>query len=219
MSEKTSIDQYGRKQWNIEAYEKEAGRKKRPLETNDSESSTLKLVKNASVLEQRQNIFEQSVLAVKSHTLIGADTGSTLTTYGKNKRFGFFCPICDLSFRDTLALVDHINLPQHGKKVAELGGGQVGEGELLEQGVRRATKEQVAQTLDELVKRSWRQKVDNGGVEGLQERVRKREQFEAEKAKLRLQKKQAAAMKKKDEVEQTNLGKIMGIEDFGTTKK
>lgn len=216
MSEKTSIDQYGRKKWNVEAYEKEAGRK-RPLDSKESKS-TFKLTKNASVLEQRQSIFEHSVLAVKSHTLIGADAGSTLTTYGKNKRFGFFCPVCDLSFRDTLALVDHINLPQHAKKVAELGGSQAGEGELLEQGVRRASKEQVTQAIDELVKRLWRQKVENGGAESLQERVRKREKFEAEKARLRLQKK-LSAKKTEEKAEQTDLGKIMGIEDFGTTKK
>lgn len=217
MSDKTTIDQYGRKKWNVEAYEKEAGRK-RPHDTEETESSTLKLVKNASVLEQRRNIFEQSVLAVKSHTLIGADAGSALATYGKNKRFGFFCPICDLSFRDTLALVDHINLPQHAKRVVEMGGGQSGEGEVLEQGVRRATKEQVSQALDGLVKKLWRQKVANGGAESLQERVHKREQFEAERARIRLQKKEAAN-KTRQTVEQTEMGKIMGIEGFGTTKK
>ncbi|WPK26029.1 hypothetical protein PUMCH_003374 [Australozyma saopauloensis] len=213
MSEKTSVDQYGRKTWNVEAYEKEAGRK-RALDA-DSSSSNAKLLKNKTVLEQRQNLIDLSVLAVKSHTLIGADAASTLTTYGKNKRFGFFCPVCDLSFRDTLALVDHINLPQHAKKVAKVNGANSGEGELLADGVRRATVEQVAQTIEELVKRLWQQKVSSGSVESLQERVRKREKFEADRARLRAVKRKEAAEK----AEPTEMGKLMGIEGFGTTKR
>lgn len=215
MSEKTSVDQYGRKTWDVEAYAQEAG-KKRKLDTSKAQA-TAKVIKNMSILEQRQKMFESSVLAVKSHTLVGTEAASTLTTYGKNKRFGFFCPICDLSFRDTLALVDHLNSPQHAKRVAHLGGAPQGEGELLPDGVRRATVEQVAQEIEELVMRLWRQKLDSGAAETLQERVRKREQFETER--LRLKKEM---QKKKDsevEVEPTEMGKVMGIEGFGTTRK
>lgn len=216
MSEKISIDQYGRKKWNVDEYEKDA-RRKRPAESsNVLSSSATKLVKNNSVLQQRQKLFQHSVLAVKSHTLLAAESGSSLTTYGKNKRFGFFCPICDLSFRDTLALVDHINLPQHAKMVSRVGGGHVGEGELLEAGVRRATTAQVAETLEELVKKLWLKKVSTGAAESLQERVRKREQFEAERLLLRNKKREAKLASQKMEV--TEMGKIMGIEGFGSTK-
>lgn len=213
MSEKTSVDQYGRKTWDVEAYAEEAGQKRR-LDSSETQSAA-KLIKNMTTLEQRQKLFESSVLAVKSRTLVGADAASSLTTYGKNKRFGFFCPICDLSFRDTLALVDHINLPQHAKKVKHLGGAQLGDGELLADGVRRASVEQVAQTIEELVKRLWRQKLESGAAESLQERVRKREQFEAEKRRTRKERHK----KEEDVAEPTELGKIMGIEGFGTTRK
>lgn len=214
MSEKTSVDQYGRKQWNLEAYENEVSRK-RPLDASDDVSGA-KLVKNMSVVQQRQNLYEQSVLAVKAQTLVSAEIGSSLTTYGKNKRFGFFCPLCDLSFRDTLALVDHLNLLQHAKKAALIGDSQVGEGELLAEGVRRATVDQVAQTIEELVKQLLQQKIASGKAESLQNRVRKREEFEAERERIRKEKRSEALRKPH---ESSEMGSIMGIEGFGTTKK
>lgn len=219
MSEKTSVDQYGRKTWNLKEYEKDAKRK-RPSDTEESAANAAKLVKNMTVLQQRQKLFKESFLAVKSHTLLGADAASSQASYGKNKRFGFFCPICDLSFRDTLALVDHINLPQHQKKVVRLGGDQSGQGESLVDGVKRATLEQVAQTIEELVKKLLQKKLLSGAAENLQEKVRKREEFEAERFRLRDEKKQQKKTEEAEEPsEMSEMGKLMGIEGFGSTKK
>ncbi|KAM9937515.1 hypothetical protein OXX80_002954 [Metschnikowia pulcherrima] len=187
MSEKTSTDQYGRKQWDVEAC--------RLLWTIES-----------TYLDKQLMSWENTRLwAAKK----------TTSTYGRNKRFGFSCPTCDLSFRDTLALVDHLNSPQHLHNVQKLSGNDFGTGEELEGGVRRASKAQVLQTIEELVKRSLREKSTQDDVLSLQERVRRRLEFEKKKAQKRRERKKKNLVS--EEVE-TEMGKLMGFEGFGSTK-
>lgn len=214
MADKVSTDQYGRKTWNVDAYAEEAkhGKKKEsPLDESLANS-----LRDKTYLEHRAQLLDLSVLAVSQHTLISSES-NTSSTFGKNKRFGFFCSICDLSFRDTLALVDHFNSPQHVKNARRVAksAGTENEGEILDTGVKRATAEEVAQTIEELVAQLIRSKATTG-AESLQARINKRQVFEAKK--LAKKKEKRLRQKKKDVVADNELQRTMGFQGFGTTK-
>lgn len=220
MSDKVSTDQYGRKTWDVEAYAEEARKGKHKKDVpSDKAVASVKNITSQNYHEHRANLLDESVLAVSKHTLISADS-NTSTTFGKNKRFGFFCPVCDLSFRDTLALVDHFNSPQHVKnarKVAQqLGVSELGDdvGE-----VRRATAEEVAQTIESLVQHLLRAKASQSGADSLQVRILKRQEFEAKKLASRRERRKRQKAKREDAVEENSeVAAMMGFHGFGSTK-
>ncbi|OBA22504.1 hypothetical protein METBIDRAFT_77882 [Metschnikowia bicuspidata var. bicuspidata NRRL YB-4993] len=220
MADKTSTDQYGRKKWDVDAYEADAKSGKKTTTTQPSDEAWARKLQKQNFLEHRADLLDQAIDSVGKHTLIGSENATSLT-YGKNKRFGFSCPTCDLSFRDTLALVDHFNSPQHLHNVRKVQGGDLGMGEELENGVKRASVDQVIATIEDLVKKLLREKAadSNGHVAlSFQERVRRRLEFEQQKSSRRLAKKKRARATAAGEVEQTEMGKLMGFEGFGSTK-
>ncbi|CUS22054.1 LAQU0S04e07118g1_1 [Lachancea quebecensis] len=57
-----------------------------------------------------------------NHTLLVAEAtqnsnervlGPAITSYKKGKQFGFYCELCDLTFKDTLQFVNHLNHKTH----------------------------------------------------------------------------------------------------------
>lgn len=223
MSDKVSTDQYGRKTWDVEAYAEEARRGKSKKDApSDKAVELVKNLNGQNYLDHRAYLLDESVLAVGKHTLISADS-NTSSTFGKNKRFGFFCPVCDLSFRDTLALVDHFNSAQHVKnarKIAQqLGTPDLGEdvGE-----VKRASAEEVAKTIENLVQQLLRAQAVKG-ADSLQVRIVKRQEFEAKKLAARKERRKRQKTKKnvrenaEDEVN-SEMAAMMGFHGFGSTK-
>lgn len=219
MADKTSTDQYGRKTWNVELYAQEA-KKKNVLEPTPGSVAAAESLKDGSYDQHRADLIESSVLAVQKYTLVGNE-GSRTATYGKNKRFGFFCPICDLSFRDTLALVDHVNSPQHAKKARSLvpSDGVDEKDDIC--GVKHATAAEVAEKIEELVKRLLREGAESKGAGSIHERIQKRQEFEENKRRRRKEKKLRKIEDKVEvghEDEGDELQKMMGFQGFGTTK-
>lgn len=222
MSEKTSTDQYGRRTWNTEAYEEEARRSKRAKKEVSQESvDAVTSIEDKTLISQRSELLNASILNIKNRTLIGSENAGG-GMKGRNKRFGFACPICDLSFRDTLALVDHFNSPQHLANIRKISSAS-GSGEAFQDGVQRASLEQVTQTLEELVKELLNKKAgaDGKGL-SLQERVAKRLEFEQKKAERKQEKKQKKLRKavqgaKDDEC--SEVAALMGFGGFSSTKK
>ena len=241
----TTTDQYGRKKWNIEIYEQQAKSKHttQPTTTNTSpliqdESSSLEFIKH------RNKLLKDLLGAVKTYNLISPGSGSTSKTYGSNKRFGFFCPVCDLSFRDNLALIDHLNSPQHVLKVNQVSrelrrAKQMEEGEEEEEeglceldgGIRRADLGEVVKMIERLVNKSIRLKDEvsnknNGGL-SFTERVERRRKFEQDKRLKRQEKRQRRRKKQKlienDQQQQgeTNdeMSSFMGFSNFGSSKR
>ncbi|KAI4200344.1 MAG: hypothetical protein LQ350_003992 [Teloschistes chrysophthalmus] len=99
----------------------------------------------------------------------GASTGK------RGRSAGFYCPDCDLTFKDNLQFVDHLNSKQHLSNT-----GQTGE-------VKRATVEEVRERLEWLArrKREEAEKVADTVVE-LGARLEKREEeMEAEREEKR----------------------------------
>ncbi|KAF3992440.1 hypothetical protein FT663_00720 [Candidozyma haemuli var. vulneris] len=211
--DKTSTDQYGRKSWNVEAYEAEAKKgqqKKGPSEEAKAAASRLAA---SGHLQQRAELLNESITSVKKRTLI-ADSALS-----GRKRFGFTCPICDLSFRDTLALVDHINSPQHARKAQELAriAGTEGTGE-VSNGIRHATPEEVSQTIELLVAKKLRENAASKTMESMQERVRKRAAFMEKRSSRRKEKRQKKKGGQEVAEEESEMAKTMGFGGFGSTK-
>ncbi|EMG50621.1 hypothetical protein G210_2044, partial [Candida maltosa Xu316] len=175
-------------------------------------------------ITQRNKLLDQSLNAVKKYNLISPQ--STTSTFGKNKRFGFFCPICDVSFRDNLLLIDHLNSPQHVSKLNQLNTGKDSQSqELLEGGIRRATLKEVVTTMEKLIAKSIQVKNDiTNTPSGLsfQERVERRKEFEEKKKQKRIERKQTQKQRKRQKVQQTTnnneVNDIMGFGNFGSTK-
>lgn len=205
--EKTSKDQYGRKLWNVEAYEAEAKKGKKQDVSEEAKAAAQRL--GSDRLKHRADLFQETVSLVKKRTLI-ADPASG------RKQFGFVCPICDLSFRDTLALVDHINLPQHIKKAQDLARAEGSEVEEVSGGFRHASPEEVAQTIETLVSQKLREAAASKGRESMQERVKKRAAFMERRADRKREKRKRRKMG--SEMEDSEMARTMGFGGFGSTK-
>ena len=102
---------------------------------------------------------------------VAANVGKTMlvpagAAVGKRgKGAGFYCADCDLTFKDNLQLVDHLNSKQHLANVGESGE------------VRRATLEEVRERL-EYLKRKREEETKELGLVDLQERMKVREDEE-----------------------------------------
>lgn len=223
-NDKISVDQYGRKTWNVEAYAKDAKRKPGKKSTSaptKSNTSFISTDKPSTYLAHRDKLLDQLLSAVGQHTIINPlNTG----TYGANKKFGFVCLVCDLSFRDNLALIDHINSPLHVQKSQSLlNKDGDDEGELLDGGVRRATLEEVKVMLRALIAKLVQEKSAKEGGVDIKERIAKREAFEKAQQEKRRARRQKRKTNKKTNVEslgdRSNMASMMGFGGFGTTKK
>lgn len=211
----SGTDQYGRKTWDVEEYARAA---KRPKKQEHSLDDKLAISNTpGSYLHHRTKLLDESINSVQKHTLINP---LNTKTYGKNKRFGFFCPVCDLSFRDNLALVDHVNSPAHVKRSKSLTKDiESGETEVMDGGVRRATLQEVVATIEALVAQALKQE----SVTSLKERVEKRQLWEKKRAEARRARrtKQRAQQHKKEHHEESDdaVAAAMGFAGFASTKK
>ena len=176
---KISFDQYGRKTWNVDAYAKEAKNKsykKNNSSTPNVNKSSINSDKPLSYLTHRDKLLNELLSAVNQHTIINPLNTSS---FGKNKKFGFFCLICDLSFRDNLALIDHINSPLHVQRSQSLVTKHDGEEtEILDGSVRRATVDEVRLTLESLISKLTQEKNSGNNKIDIKERILRRQEFE-----------------------------------------
>lgn len=219
MTDKVSKDQYGRKTWDVDAYAEGAKKgQNRSSQPSDKALNSVRSLKDQTYLQHKATLLNDSVLAVSKHTLISSDA-NTSSTFGKNKRFGFFCPVCDLSFRDTLALVDHVNSPQHAKNAQSLARKSgISEEEDLG-GLKKASYEEVALTIEELVKQLLRTKASSANLDSIQDRVLKRQAMEAKKLAMRQQRRKRRKAKQDSPVDANDeIARAMGFHGFGTTK-
>ena len=222
---KISIDQYGRKTWNVDAYAKEAkskSSKKAISSTPNLSNSTINTDKPLSYLTHRDKLLNELLTAVNQHTIINP---LNTASYGKNKKFGFFCLVCDLSFRDNLALIDHINSPLHVQRSQSLVTKHDGEDtEILDGNVRRATVDEVRLTLESLIAKLTQDKNSGNNKTNIKERIARRQEFEknqqAKRKEKRLKSKQnKIAQKNKTDEGNNDISSMMGFGDFGSTKK
>lgn len=220
--EKVTTDQYGRRKWNVEVYEKEA--KSKTKDNGEREEIVqkygLKADEPSSYLDHRNELINELILSVNKFTVINPANNKT---YGKDKRFGFFCQICDLSFRDNLALIDHFNKPSHIEKARiALDAKANTDAEMLDDIIRRASVEEVQQTLMTLIKKHSSEGKKEGF--GIRDRIKLREAMEQRIAEKRRERKRKLRMKKSEQKLvaaglDDKVESMMGFASFGSTKK
>ncbi|KAI1635027.1 hypothetical protein F4809DRAFT_471441 [Biscogniauxia mediterranea] len=160
-----------------------------------------------------------------------ANVGKTMLVpagAGQGKRgrgAGFYCGACDLTFKDNIQWIEHINSMQHLRAIGETGE------------VRKATAEEVHQRIVDAWERLQEQK--RAATTTLKERLELRGEEETKEREARRLKRQAELAKKKAEKEaaekvgvqygddvrvegehdEDDMMAAMGITGFGTSKK
>ena len=213
------LDEYAEKAKAREAKEKEeskaryeaklAGKKYHKPLTGDETYTTA-----------RRNVIDLTAQVGKTQ-LVPAGAG-----VGKRGRgAGFYCEACDLTFKDNLQFVEHLNTTQH----------LLATGQTME--VRRATVDEVRERIDFYVQRQ--EDLEREKATSLQDRLQLREEeMEKEQEEKRLKRREEAEKKrsKKDEAakakteysedlriegehDEDDMMAQMGITGFGTSKK
>ncbi|KAI1421958.1 hypothetical protein F5Y12DRAFT_765002 [Xylaria sp. FL1777] len=160
-----------------------------------------------------------------------ANVGKTMLVpagAGQGKRgrgAGFYCAACDLTFKDNIQWVEHINSMQHLRNIGETGE------------VKKASAEDVRRRIDEVWERLLEQK--RAATTTLKERLEIREEEEAKEKEARRVKRLEDLARKRSEKETAEKVKVeygddvriegehdeddmmaaMGITGFGTSKK
>lgn len=171
--------------------------------------------------EARRNVLDLSGRVGKTQLVAAAGAG-----IGKRGRgAGFYCAECDLTFKDNLQWVEHINSPQHLRAI-----GQTGE-------VRAATADEVHARIEALWARD--RALERERVTGLEERIKihaedeererevKRVKRREDGERRRLEREKAAGAKLEygedvrveGEHDEEDMMAAMGITGFGTTAK
>jgi len=159
-AEKAAIREAGEKEESKARYEaKLEGRKYNPRSTPSDAKETSS---RASRLDVTHNLGKTTLIPA------GAATGK------RGRGAGQYCPDCDLTFKDSLQWVDHLNSRQHLDNVGESGE------------VRRATLEEVRARLVWLAEEKRKEKEGVEGIIDLEKRLDARhEEEEAEREEKR----------------------------------
>lgn len=191
MSEKNS---FGRRTWDREEYAKQA---KIRWERQQN--------KSIEVAEGHKSVSRDALNFDNDLNKRQVITSNVISTRGKS--FGFYCEVCDLTFKDNLKYVDHLNSKPHLIRSGELN---------KEINVTldevKSRYEVLVQKVDEMMNQS--EKYD------IKKRIAKRQAFEDELKQKKLAKKKAS--KNKDETaseEGDEMSRLMGFGNFGSTKK
>ncbi|KAJ6782288.1 hypothetical protein PWT90_00611 [Aphanocladium album] len=218
-----------RKTWDLDEYaakakEREAKEKEEAKARYEAKLAGKKYYKpmtgDETYTSARRNVMDFSGQVGKTQ-LVGAGAG-----VGKRGRgAGFYCEACDLTFKDNLQYIEHLNTTQH-----LLNAGQTTE-------VRRATVEDVRDRITFYVQR--REELEKAKVTSLQERLQIREEENEKEAEEKRKKRRDEAEKKRLEREEAAKVKVeygedvriegehdeddmmaqMGFTGFGTSKK
>lgn len=100
---------YGRRTWDREEYAllaEEDPIKHEELLKNTLSSTQLQQLK--AKYTDHHRLIEESMDSLNKKVLA---TG--INSYKKGKQFGFYCEICDLTFKDTAQYIDHLNHKTH----------------------------------------------------------------------------------------------------------
>ncbi|OAA81366.1 Zinc finger, double-stranded RNA binding protein [Akanthomyces lecanii RCEF 1005] len=213
------LDEYAEKAKVREAKEKEEGKARYEAKMAGKKYYKPK-TGDETYTSARRNVMDFTGQVGKTQ-LVGAGAG-----VGKRGRgAGFYCEACDLTFKDNLQYIEHLNTTQH-----LLNAGQTTE-------VRRATVEEVRDRITFYVQK--REELEKDKVTSLQERLQMREEENEKEAEERRKKRRDEADKKRLEKEEAAKVKVeygddvriegeheeedmmaqMGFAGFGTSKK
>ncbi|ANZ74608.1 BA75_01149T0 [Komagataella pastoris] len=196
MAEPT-LNQYGRRSWNKEQYARAALERKRQLQ--EAKSNPPKDRDIDDYIKERKEIL------LKADTLnkISLISSGQATVSKRGKNAGFYCDYCNLTYKDNLQFIDHLNSKPHLVK-AGFGTNTSSSKEI--------TLEMIKQRIERLnVKRIENMFESEGAQLNVREIIAKRKAFEEEEGKRKKERRRMKRQKKVQEVEH-----ILG---FKSTKK
>ncbi|ODA76247.1 hypothetical protein RJ55_08092 [Drechmeria coniospora] len=171
------LDEYAAKAREREAMEKEE-RKARYEAKLAGKKYYKPLTGDETYTSARRNVMDLSAQIGKTQLVpAGAGVGK------RGRSAGFYCDACDLTFKDNLQFVEHINTPQHLANT-----GQTTE-------VRRATAEEVHERIAFYIRR--KEDLDRERATDLQERLKIREEEQKEETEEKRRKRRAEAEKRR----------------------
>ncbi|KAM3161856.1 C2H2-type domain-containing protein [Lachancea thermotolerans] len=102
------MSNFGRRTWDRDEYA-ELERESR------GKLATIAEKLNPQQLEKLKTRYSNHALLVAEATQNSNERvlAPTITSYKKGKQFGFYCELCDLTFKDTLQFVNHLNHKTH----------------------------------------------------------------------------------------------------------
>lgn len=185
---------FGRRTWDREEYAKQA-----QLRREQQQNKTIEAVEGHKSISRDALNFNTDL---NKRQVIASNVVST-----RGKSFGFYCEVCDLTFKDNLKYVDHLNSKPHLIRSGELNT----EVDVSLDEVKQRY-EMLVKKVDEMMNES--EKYD------IKKRIAKRQAFEEELKQKKLAKKNSKM--KQDTVDDTQddeMTRLMGFGGFGSTKK
>lgn len=157
--ELSSVNSYGRKTWNKNEYIKKA--KDRYKEDDATEVVKKDITKRNVTYDFKANLNQKQIVSQL-----------TLVSVHRGKSSGFYCQLCNLTFKDNLTFLNHINSTQHLDK-SEFKTGNLN---------RKITVQDIKEKLEQVHQAKIRQaeKDNEMLVFDLRKRVADREKFNAD---------------------------------------
>jgi len=195
MSNKNDTNAFGRRTWDREEYAKQAQLRREQQQNKD-----------LTPIEGHKSISRDSLNFHSDLNKRQIITSNVVSTRGKS--FGFYCEVCNLTFKDNLKYVDHLNSKPH----------LIRSGETSQE--QHVTLQEVKDRYEMLVKKLDEQ-MSEGEKYDIKKRIAKRQAFEEE---LKIKKQRKKALKRQQNEESQDEGddemkKLMGFGGFGSTKK
>lgn len=97
------MSNFGRRTWNREDYINNNFKKDHLSELTDLQLQQLKSKYTSydNLLKENMNNLNKKILTTQT------------STFKKGKQFGFYCELCDITYKDTLQFIDHLNSKPH----------------------------------------------------------------------------------------------------------
>lgn len=208
MSEKST---FGRRTWDREEYAELARKRKEAFKQGQNPDAAKKpKLSSTDTLDFHKDLNKRTII-----------TGTVTKTRGK--AFGFYCAVCDLTFKDNLKYIDHLNSKQHYANTEQQQGDSSTEGSSSKNN-RVITLEDVKKRYDMLCKKL--DEIDQNEslyVDGfnVKKRMEEKARLEREKreegTRKRIEKEQRAKEEEAANADQDMLA-MMGISGFGSSK-
>ncbi|KAK9460228.1 uncharacterized protein V1516DRAFT_679291 [Lipomyces oligophaga] len=200
----------GRQKWDEDQVRQQAreraDRERQARESRFQRAPTPPDAREVEIRQQRLNLDQD----LNKITLIPAGASAVGR---KGRGAGYYCDACDLTYKDSLQWIDHLNSKQHLRAT--------GQTETLQ----RATLSDVRGRLAWLRQKREDEKV--GQMYDIRKRVEERHKLEEEERKIRREKRMQKRKLKKaaqnqesedDDPDKDSIAQMMGIKAFGSTK-
>lgn len=198
------MDHFGRRVWDVEEYAKQAHNKQKQHQQEEEKDFSVH-----GFFSQRSTNL-QKIDELNKISLVSSQLASSQSKRGKG--IGFYCEYCNLTYKDNLQFIDHLNSKQHLYN----SGFKDGDDENISQ--KNITLEQVKDYLERLKLKKDKEAEETGKVFSIKEHLERKRAFQERQREARRQKKIRQREKRDKNTQESDFSKIMGFDGFSSTK-